>query len=91
MRSWGWPAAKRGKKKMVTCEVKTSLVASRDDLGDIDLIVKAALKRRTPCQAICCDIGSGCGVPESRMARMSRIGGWPKKRLYSRLNWVGLS
>src|SRR5580692_11230777 len=22
---------------------------------------------------------------------MSRIGGWPKNRLYSRLNWLGLS
>ena len=27
----------------------------------------------------------------SRIALMSRIGGWPKNRLYSRLNWLTLS
>jgi hypothetical protein len=27
----------------------------------------------------------------SRSALMSRIGGWPKNRLYSRLNWLTLS
>jgi hypothetical protein len=27
----------------------------------------------------------------SLMALMSRMGGWPKKRLYSRLNWLTLS
>jgi hypothetical protein len=29
--------------------------------------------------------------PASLRALMSRIGGWPKKRLYSRLNWLTLS
>jgi hypothetical protein len=29
--------------------------------------------------------------PDARSAWMSRIGGWPKNRLYSRLNWLGLS
>ena len=26
-----------------------------------------------------------------RRVRISRMGGWPKKRLYSRLNWLALS
>ena len=34
---------------------------------------------------------SSFGAPGERSARTSRIGGWPKKRLYSRLNWVALS
>ncbi len=43
--------------------------------------------------------GVGWAVHQSRViagstirrALMSRIGGWPKKRLYSRLNWLALS
>jgi hypothetical protein len=34
---------------------------------------------------------SSFGAPGERSARTSRIGGWPKKRLYSRLNCVALS
>jgi hypothetical protein len=41
--------------------------------------------------AICWIIGSEALVTDSRSARTSLIGGWPKKRLYSRLNCVGLS
>src|SRR5450432_1495286 len=33
-------------------------------------------------------IGEALG---DRRVRISRIGGWPKKRLYSRLNWLALS
>ena len=29
--------------------------------------------------------------PVSRSAVMSRMGGWPNMRLYSRLNWLALS
>jgi hypothetical protein len=36
-------------------------------------------------------IDSVAGMPKERSARISLMGGWPKKRLYSRLNWVGLS
>jgi len=36
-------------------------------------------------------IGSPAGTPDERSERISFIGGWPKKRLYSRLNCVGLS
>src|SRR5213080_381983 len=39
-----------------------------------------------------------CRLPNSigravgeRRVRISRMGGWPKKRLYSRLNWLALS
>ena len=37
--------------------------------------------------------GQDCAVVVStvRRALISRIGGWPKKRLYSRLNWLALS
>ncbi len=31
------------------------------------------------------------GALGERRVRTSRIGGWPKKRLYSRLNWLALS
>jgi len=31
------------------------------------------------------------GALGERRLRISRIGGWPKKRLYSRLNWLALS
>jgi len=34
---------------------------------------------------------SNFGAPGERSARTSRIGGWPKKREYSRLNCVALS
>src|ERR1700721_804330 len=38
---------------------------------------------------------SPCPLPDTytdaRRAWISRIGGWPKNRLYSRLNWLGLS
>src|SRR5579871_845025 len=37
------------------------------------------------------EIGSIAGAAGDRNPRMSRIGGWPKKRLYSRLNWLALS
>ena len=30
-------------------------------------------------------------APGKRRVRISRMGGWPKRRLYSRLNWLGLS
>jgi Protein of unknown function (DUF3995) len=35
--------------------------------------------------------GSNGGALGERRVRISRIGGWPKKRLYSRLNWLALS
>src|SRR5947209_20595701 len=34
---------------------------------------------------------SNGGALGERRVRISRIGGWPKKRLYSRLNWLALS
>ena len=34
---------------------------------------------------------SNDGAPGERRVRISRIGGWPKRRLYSRLNWLALS
>jgi hypothetical protein len=34
---------------------------------------------------------SNGGAPGERRVRISRIGGWPKRRLYSRLNWLALS
>jgi len=34
---------------------------------------------------------SSGGAPGERRVRIFRIGGWPKNRLYSRLNWLALS
>jgi hypothetical protein len=31
------------------------------------------------------------GALGERIVRISRMGGWPKRRLYSRLNWLALS
>ena len=63
---------------------------SRLPLRSLQRVPVVSLKIFVKTQAIWV-VGSEGRVPDSRMARMSLIGGRPKKRLYSRLNWVGLS
>src|SRR6516165_7762911 len=51
----------------------------RKEIGSTIRNLKLSTLQRLP-------TNSSFGAPGERSARISRIGGWPKKRLYSRLN-----
>ena len=57
--------------------------------GAIELIGKG--ERVAPPRALVQFVSDSTDVPVERSARTSRIGGCPKRRLYSRLNWLTLS
>jgi len=56
-----------------------------------DLITAVGVIALTATLAIHCQVALIGTTLLSRRALTSRIGGWPKKRLYSRLNWLMLS
>jgi hypothetical protein len=74
------------------CHAKYRLFAGQD-LPKDDAEAKAALANRDiRSDRILATIDASIGgKPGERRAFTSRMGGWPNKRLYSRLNWLALS
>jgi hypothetical protein len=70
-------------------EVSAYQLAARSTSGLPTVRPECSATRNNLIQRLPTD--SSFGAPGERSARTSRIGGWPKKRLYSRLNCVALS